>query len=194
MKKSIALILLLCAIVCMAPRQAGAATAFDKASNAPYQPGNTWPDGSNGGTGFGAWSFAVTGIGGRFIGATGLNQDPSFGIYAGNGTDSSVANRPFAAPLAAGQTFTVQMGATNVATGGEVGMNFLDGTNAVFTFKYNGGGFWQLNDGGNDFGTNIPFLANTPINFSFKYNGGAGYDIVITEGATTFSGIGFTAN
>jgi hypothetical protein len=89
------------------------------------------------------------------------------------------------------------LGATGVSSVGPgvVGLNLLSAGSPVFTFKFTGGqNFWQLNDGGTDFDTNIPFSANTPINFAFTYQGGSTYDVVITEGATTYSGIGFTSS
>jgi len=171
--------------------------ASDNASNSPYQPGNNWPTGSNGGTGFGPWSFAATGTADRYIGASGVGQDPSFGIFASNTTDTSSADRSFTGgALTAGQTFSLQLGASGVASGGGVvGLNLLDGTTPVFTFKFTGGGtVWALNDGGTDFDTNIPFSANTGISLAFTYNGGQSYTINISQGPNTFSGPNFTAN
>lgn len=169
-----------------------ASTASDKASN---YPGGTWNAGSNGGTGFGAWSFATTGSGGRFIGLTGETENPSFGLFAPDGSSTSSADRPFTGSLTSGQTFSIDMGNTaNVATNAVIGLNLLNGTTPVFTFKFTGGqSFWQLNDGGTDFNTTIPFAANTKINFAFTYGGGNTYSLVIKEGATTYTAPNFIA-
>jgi hypothetical protein len=174
--------------------------ASDNASNSPYQPGNSWNASDNGGTGFGAWSFAATGGGNHFIGATGEGQNPSFGLFAGgNGaTDLSSATRPFTGGgLGVGQSFKMDLGSTaNNLTGGNVGFNLLDGTTPVFTMEFRSGDTtWQLNDGGTDFGaTGITLQANTPINFSFTFNGGSSYTVFIKEGSTTFGGTPFTAS
>lgn len=184
--------------------------ASDNASNPAYQANdgnntndsnpanntNGWVAGDNGGSGFGAWTLTATGAGGRYTGATGDgNTGTTFGLFAGNTTDSSSADRPFTGAMIAGDKFSLDLGTTNITTPGVVGFNLLDGTNPVFTFKFTGGGtFWQLNDGSTDFNTNLPFSANTPINFAFTYNGGATYSVLITEGATTYTGNGFTAH
>src|ERR1700730_13927505 len=95
--------------------------ASDNASTTNY-PGGTWSAATNGGTGFGVWSFAATGAGNHFIGATGEGQNPSFGLFAGgNGaTDLSSATRPFTGgALGVGQSFTIDVGSTaNILTGG----------------------------------------------------------------------------
>jgi hypothetical protein len=170
--------------------------ASDNASTTNY-PGGTWSAATNGGSGFGAWSFTASGGGGHFIGATGETDNPSFGLFAGGtgATDLSSADRSFTGgALTAGQTFSLDMGVSTAVSAGDVGINFLNGVTPEFTFKFtSGGSFWQLNDGGVDFNTTIPFSANTKINFAFTYNGGASYSLVITEGATTYTANAFTA-
>jgi hypothetical protein len=184
-------------------------TGFDNASNPAYQPDNGiggddgnpanntngWVTGDNGGSGFGAWTLSNTGSGGRFIGGTG-DGNPAFGLFSPTGSNTSSATRSFTGgSLLAGQSFKLDLGATGVDTGGVVGFNLLSGATPEFTFKFTGGQtFWQLNDGGSDFNTNIPFAVNGQITFSFTYDGGNNYDVLIKEGATTYTGTGFTAN
>ena len=83
----------------------------------------------------------------------------------------------------------------NSSNPGVVGLNLFDNTTPVFTFKFTGGGtVWQLNDGGSDFNTNIPFGSNTPISFSFTFNGGASYTVAITDGVNSYGGTPFNAS
>jgi hypothetical protein len=180
--------------------------ASDNASNSPYN-GASWSSGDNGGFGFGAWSFSNTvttgGFAGEYVGGTG-DGTPAFGLFAsddadsgGNGNSTATATRPFTGGgLLAGQTFSLDLGNTaSVATGSVIGLNLLSGSTPEFTFKFTGGqSFWQLNDGGSDFNTNIPFQANTPITFAFTYDGGNDYSVLISDGTNTYTGDNFTAN
>ncbi|NBV76357.1 MAG: hypothetical protein EBR59_10500, partial [Methylococcaceae bacterium] len=65
--------------------------ATDNASTSNY-PGGAWATGSNGGTGFGAWTITSTpagGSAGSYIGGTAIG-DPAFGIYSGGNNAASV--------------------------------------------------------------------------------------------------------
>jgi hypothetical protein len=151
--------------------------ASDKANDPAYT-GGTWTTATNGGTGFGAWSFGATGAGNHFIGLTGEGENPSFGVFAGGAAgNGSNADRQFTGALSDGQTFSMDIGNTaNVTTGGVgvIGLNLLDGTNVVFTIKFTGGGTsWAQNNGGSDFGIGQAFAANTPLHFSFTLVSGA---------------------
>jgi len=60
-------------------------TGFDRADNSPYEPGNSWTNGQNGGTGFGAWTLNGPGDsdsshGGFFMGSSTVNGAGSLGI------------------------------------------------------------------------------------------------------------------
>lgn len=102
------------------PAMAQVQIASDNTSN--YGGDNpAWATGANGGTGFGAWVLtAVQGDGnfaGSFIGDpgnAGMNTmpNPSFALYANPNVEGnySGAARPFAAPLAVGQTFSILVG------------------------------------------------------------------------------------
>ncbi len=148
--------------------------ASDNATNAAYA-GPTWTTSTNGGTGFGAWSFSTSGSGGSFIGSTGQGTN-SFGVFAGgNSGNTSRADRAFTGALSNNQTFSVNVGHTsNITTGGEVGINLLSGSSVVFTIKFVGGGStWTQNNGGTDFGISQNFAANTSLAFSFTLVSGA---------------------
>jgi hypothetical protein len=155
----------------------------DNAGNAAYQPDdanggndgnpanntNGWVPSDNGGTGLTSWTFSTTGSGGQYIGTTGVGAGPTFGIFAGGGSgNSSSVDRSFGGALTNGQTFSFTIGNTNVATGGVIGFNLLDGTTPIFTIKFTGGDTnWTQNNGGTDFGIGQTFAANTPLTFSF---------------------------
>jgi hypothetical protein len=92
----------------------GALVASDNGSN--YAGG--WTNGSNGGFGFGAWSFLQSGGGfkGSFIGdpanigVTGMGSS-AFALYAnGSGSPTISAYRQFNAALNVGDSFTFQWG------------------------------------------------------------------------------------
>ena len=93
----------------------------------------TWSSGSNGGSGFGAWSLQASttnrGNAGWFLD----NGRGGWGFYANNG-HLAAATRPLAAPLAVGQTFTVRLRHGTVAPPGDVGIALLD-SNGVNFFR-----------------------------------------------------------
>lgn len=183
-----------CSLACAAISLQAAAPASDNASN---YPGGTWDTTTNFGTGFGPWSFATGGgVAGHFIGGTGLSTS-SFGLFANAGANSS-ADRSFSGgSLLSGETFSLDLGYTaNVGVGATIGLNLLSGSTPVFTFQFTGGQtVWQLNDGsaGGNFDTTIPFTPATPLSFAFTYNGGSSYDLLITQGITTYTATNFTA-
>lgn len=164
--------------------------AFDTAGN--Y---NNWTgDPSlNEGFGFAPWTFDQAspggGFAGRYIGGT-ATGDPSFGLFSGNDAGAfSSAFRAFDNPLAAGDTFSVDIGHTQTVNG-EVGLNLINNGNIAFTLKFVGGGSsWSMNDGLTDFGAGQAYEANTSLTFSFTYNGGSSYSYTFGSG----SGNNFTA-
>ena len=161
-----------------------AAPASDSAAN--YADTAAWFTGSNGGTGFGAWTI-TDGDGGHYIGATGLGAR-TFGLFNTFTTTTTDAIRPFSSVLAPGETFSIDMGFT-AFTGGAVGINLRSGTDDVITLFTNGTGDWLLNDGGSDFSAGAAATANTPYTFSFTYNGGNSYSFTLTgsPGGTNFT-------
>lgn len=153
-----------------------ASVASDNATNSAYSGGN-WADASNGGSGFGAWSFTTSGTAGRYIGGTALGST-TFGIWAVSGSgNGSYALRPFTGAMTSGQTFSVTLAHTaTVETGASVGLSLMDGGTGRITLKFTGGNSaWTLNDGGSDFSIGQNYAANTPLTFSFTYNGGSSY-------------------
>ncbi|MEY2536457.1 MAG: hypothetical protein QOG67_197 [Verrucomicrobiota bacterium] len=154
-----------------------ATPASDNSANAVYHDGNGWANGDNGGTGFGAWVL-TDGDGGHYVGATGLGTS-TFGLFNTFNTTTTDAVRPFTGVLAAGQTFSVDLGFT-AFTGGSVGLNLRSGTTDVITLFTNGTGDWMLNDGGSNFSAGVVATANTPYTFSLTYNGGNSYSFTLS--------------
>lgn len=200
--------IVVCSIAFSMSNAQAALVASDNAGNPAYQaddaintndtnPANNtngWVQTDNGGTGFSAYTFATTGAGGRYIGTSGVGTSPTFGLFAGGGTgNTSSFDRSFTGALSDGQTFSFNFGNTNVAAGGVIGLNLLDGTNTIFTIKFTGGGStFQQNNGGTDFGIAQNFAANTPLAFSFKLLNGAAKTYDYTFGSA--SGSGFTGS
>jgi hypothetical protein len=154
--------------------------ASDNSANAAYSDG--WQNGDNGGTGFGAWTL-TDGDGGHYVGATGLGAS-TFGLFNTFTATTTDAVRPFTGgPLAAGQTFSIDLGFTTFAAAGSVGLNLRSGTTESLTLATDGAN-WMLNDGGLGGAFNIgTATANTPYHFALTYNGGNSYSFTLT-GAT----------
>ena len=111
-----------------------AIVASDNGSN--Y--GSGWTNGSNGGTGFGAWSFATQGGGykGAFvgnpsnIGVTGMGSS-ALALYANGGGNAGIwALRSFNNALGVGDSFSLQWG-----------INWDSGTGQKSIILYTGSGF-----------------------------------------------------
>ena len=138
-----------------------AIVASDNGSN--Y--GGGWTNGSNGGTGFSAWSFTSGGGGskGAYIGDPALKgisgmSSSSFGLYANDGGGASItASRSFAAALGVGDSFSFQWG-FNLDSDffGNKGFNLFVGSTEVINVN-NGGNILVTVNGSNTgfgFGTN----------------------------------------
>ena len=110
-----------------------AATIFtDNAGN--YTTESPWNNGSNGGSGFGAWTLTSTGDAGSFTGnpsAAGITgmSSTSFGLYAkppGSGAFVN-AERGFTNPLGVGDSFSFQWGINWDSNGGNKGFSLYSG-------------------------------------------------------------------
>lgn len=149
----------------------GAAVANDNASNAAYNGGRI-DDGDNGGTGFGAWDVTPNtngGSNGNFEGSStgtpGIGSD-AWGFYANSGATSD-AIRPFTAggynglsTLAANETFSLKIDINSINTGGPVvgfGLQNSSGTNRFEMYFKGGASNWNVNIGGTEYATSIPY-------------------------------------
>jgi hypothetical protein len=163
-----------------------AVNASPAADNSSNYPGGAWNTGTNGGTGFGAWTIN-DGDGGHYIGSTGLGAS-TFGLFNTFNTTTTDAIRPFTGNLVAGDTFSVDLGFTTFAAAGSVGLNLRSGNTEELTL-FSDGTNWNLNDGGSNFAIGTS-SANTPYHFTLTYNGGNSYSFTLTG---TAPGNNFTA-
>ncbi len=167
MKKLIAIILLAASV------SANAQIASDVASN--YA---TWTNGSNGGTGFGAWSLnAVSGSGsaGSFLGnpssagITGMAAS-SFGLFANPASSgaTSTASRALTSALTVGQTLSIQWGVNFDSNGvGNKGFNlYSGGVGGTQLININMGGTQAITINGNPMFNNYGTAAMT---LGFEY-------------------------
>lgn len=104
----------------------------------------SWTSGSNGGTGFGAWNFAGGDSHGFFLGSSTNIGGPGADINSGGGTSFGMygqgfadAVRSFSAPLAVGDTFSLDL-AVNYRNGNK-GVDLRDGSGSTL-FNFNVGG------------------------------------------------------
>ena len=188
-------------IVATQSNHAQTIVASDNAGDPAYNSG--WAPGSNGGTGFGAWSLPgstgtpgtnnVAGFNGAFTGsATGFSNYSSiytsgkaFSIYAGDNGGSGAfqdASRPFSLALASGQTFThsIAFSFDNGNKGFDLYSN-LDGTGQVFNFNINNTGYAWTGGRSASMTTWNGFRENgVVINFSFTRTA-SGFDYSIAS-------------
>lgn len=129
------------------------AQASDDASDAVYD-SNNWPNTSNGGTGFGAWTLTTKdnnlSTGGFFVGSSSeIDTDGrAWGMYANN-SDLSTGVRAFSNPLLIGDVFSISMDNSNVQSGGTVGFGLQNSSDEnLFEFFFVGGATqYTVNDG-----------------------------------------------
>jgi len=185
--------------------------ASDNAGPANY-PGGTWSDGSNGGSGFGAWSLpgssGTGGFNGNFIGtASGLPNYSSlytggvaFSIYAGGDGAFQDALRPFSTGMSVGDIFTHSIAFS--FDNGNKGFDLYsgtDGTGQVFNFNINDTGYSWTGGGTAPMTTFVGVRENgVVIDFSFtltptgfNYAIGSAQDAGLTQsGSVAAAGIG----
>ncbi|MBM3429987.1 MAG: hypothetical protein FJX99_03265, partial [Bacteroidetes bacterium] len=100
---------------------------------------SSWTDGSNLGTGFGAWSLSAGANSGWFLGnpanngmgTTGIGTN-AFGLYA-TGSAYMNAQRPFSNAMEVGDKFTFYWSINWDAYGGGKGFDFKNGSTTIFT-------------------------------------------------------------
>ncbi|MEN0049116.1 MAG: hypothetical protein AAF806_18805 [Bacteroidota bacterium] len=128
----------------------------DNANDAAYNSG--WTNGSDGGTGFGAWSLDPSpnsNSGGFFIGSSDINvSGESWGVYANSNTTSS-AVRSFDNAPGALDRVSIKMDNGSINNGGVVGIGLRNssGENLLEVFFRGGGANYIVNEanGGNRF-------------------------------------------
>ena len=136
--------------------------ASDSIADAAYSGG--WTNGSNGGTGFGAWTLYHDANAGHFA-----STNNGWGFWSHEGTNLSEAVRTFSSALATGQTFHVRMKNGWIENSGSIGVA-LRGTNGATLWElYFNGGDNYYNSGTNvtdinwtDAGLDIDFTLTGP--------------------------------
>jgi hypothetical protein len=141
--------------------------ASDDASN--YSGG--WTNGSNGGTGFGIWSFGNSGVAGQFTGNStgnaggasgGINTSgTAWGMFANSGGLASVV-RPFTGgALSLGQSVVVDFDNGFIDTGATVGLSLQTsgGANRIEFYFVGGDSSYTINNG-SALGTGIGFTGD----------------------------------
>jgi hypothetical protein len=143
----------------------GAVSAITHTDNADNY-GTVWNSGSNGGTGFGAWTLSSSGGTDGFAGAilgnpsaaAGISGMPtnSFGLYANPlGSGSFVnAERGFSKPLGVGDSFSFVWGINwDSGSGGNKGFNiYTGGTSGTELINVNNGGSEAITINGTNVG------------------------------------------
>lgn len=193
------------ALTCISAIGAQAALlASDNASDPAYSSG--FATGTNGGTGFGAWTIAAT-SGGAFINGTSNDQTnlpaPVFNIWNDAGdagvldTDVTTANRPFTGALSPGQSFSFSdvLHWGRSVTGGIaslLGWSLLDSSGHPVLDFHSGGGFdgYYLTDKNNSLlqDTNVQYNYDSADQFKFTLNDASGDYTLTTTGASVSGG------
>jgi hypothetical protein len=193
---------------------AAAPLAADDAAMPAYN-GFSWPNGSNGGTGFGAWTYGNSNSNGaqdgEFIGNSttngsghadgintstsdgGTNTNAAFGFYA-NSSQQALVSRNFNTALTTGQSFDVNMDIGFINSGGDDGISLHNSSGTfLLALFYQGGGAtdsFTISDGnGNNFlsssNTGSDASNNTAITFG---EGNLGISVMVTQlTSTTYS-------
>ncbi|MEY5012779.1 MAG: hypothetical protein RLY69_494 [Verrucomicrobiota bacterium] len=170
-----------------------AATIFtDNAGNYTTE---SWITGSNGGTGFGAWTITVnsgTGSAGSFIGdpsaaeITGMSST-SFGLYANPvGSGAFVdAGRSFANPLGVGDSFSFQWGINWDSNGGNKGFSLYSGATELINVNNAGTSDITINASNINFG-----YGTAAMTWSFTLTSATNLQVDATDrdGVGTYSG------
>lgn len=178
--------------------------AFDQASDPAYSglgaPNGLGAGGQNGGYGFGAWTFTLTGTGGSFIQNSGPSGS-SFDLWNTSANSSTVAVRPFSAPLSPGQSFTVAIllnSLDNPATTNRFALEDASG-NILFSYWHWGNepngavnGWYSDATTASGVATNFQYAYQQFVTYKFTLNSATNY--TFTDLATGASFIGTIAN
>lgn len=147
--------------------------ASDTAADPAYaafvgvQPNGLSPGGQNGGFGFGPWTFTVTGTGGAFIQTFGPSGD-SFDLWNISAASTTIATRPFSAPLTPGQSFSVQLRLNSLDNSGTTNALMLQDSsgNTLFTYWHVG---FEPNNAVNGHYTDGATTNGAAVNFRYDY-------------------------
>ncbi len=151
--------------------QAQTTNAYDVASDVAYS-GDGPGDGlgtagnPNGGFGFGPWTFTILNTGGAFINGSGPSGD-SFDLWNTSASSSTVAVRPFSAPLVPGQSFSVQLRLNSLDNSGTTNALMLQDASGNTLFSYWHVGY-EANANNGEY-SDATTSAGTAVNFQYAY-------------------------
>lgn len=181
-------------VTCALSLQA-ANTGFDNASNSPYEPGNSWTNGQNGGSGFGPWALTTTSgdvnQNGFFIGSSSGNAGGSsgnintagvsWGMYANSGQTASAVRPLTGGSLLVGQTITLSIdnGFLNSGSSEGFGLQTSGGTNRMEFFFSGGNANYTLADNSGNRDSGIGFTGNG-LAIAFTLTGIDTYSLAVT--------------
>ncbi len=156
--------------------------AFDQATDSVYAglgaPNGLGGGGQNGGFGFGAWTFSVTGTGGSFIENNGPSGN-SFDLWNVSANSRSVALRPLTPALTPGQSFSVQLRLNGLDSNSTTNMFALQDATGNTLFAYwHVGNESNANDGWYSDATTSEGVA---ANFQYAYQQFVTYTFTLTS-------------
>ncbi|HTL71934.1 MAG TPA: Ig-like domain-containing protein [bacterium] len=199
MARGTAILIMLGAILFAQANLASAQTtnAFDQASDPAYtglgEPNGLGTGGQNGGFGFGAWTFTVTGNGGSFIQNYGPSGN-SFDLWNTSANSGTVAVRPFTTPLAPGQSFLVALRLNSLDNGNNTNRFALEDASGNVLFSY-----WHVgnepNGAVNGWYSDGATAQGVATNFSYAYQQFVTYKFTLNSATTyTFTDLGSGAS
>ena len=189
--------ILVLGLVAMAATGSTARAQFTWATDNAGNYAVSWTNGSDGGTGFGAWGFGVGANSGNFIGnpsnngmgTTGIGTT-AFGLYATGGAYFS-GGRAFDSAMQVGDTFTFWWSMNFDANGGGKGFDLKANNTTVFNVNnFNSGAITTTSGTANsNYGT-TPMLVTATRTSDSQYafsmtsrSGGATYSTTISSSA-----------
>src|ERR1043166_4950801 len=161
----------------------------------PYS--GIWSNGSQAGSGFGAWQFnPITNNGNAFYyiqsstqnnggGApgNGSNDITSAGVAWGLSAMNSVnaqATRPFPSALTTSQTFQIDMDNGNINSGGAVGFALQNGSsNSVWEYYFSGGASTYTINAASVSGPALPSFTRDGMRLTFSLTSASTYSVTI---------------
>lgn len=162
--------------------------AFDAASDPAYDtapaPDGLSPGGQNGGFGFGAWTIERTGNGGAFINGFGPSGR-CFNLWNTEANGSTIAIRPFGAPLSPGQSFSVQLRLNSLDNAGTTNALVLQDENGKTLFMYWHVGF-EPNNAVDGHYTDASITNGVAANFRYDYQQFDSFTFTLNS-ATTYT-------
>lgn len=170
--------------------------AFDQASDPAYTglgaPNGLGTGGQNGGYGFGAWTFTLTGSGGSFIQTYGPSGY-SFDLWNTAANGSTVAVRPFNTPLAPGQSFLVALRLNSLDTGKTNRFALEDASgNILFSYWHQGN---EPNGATNGWYSDATTSQGVATNFQYAYQQFVTFKFTLNSATTyTFTDLGTGAS